>query len=93
MVDPDVITALHDFRSTFQHSVFAHQFQVKTPDEFHDFVCSMLGPQQMDAHNIKSLTESVQLGESIVVWNGCCCLWLPDRSSYEGGLVVVQQSY
>lgn len=70
MVDPDVITALHDFRSTFQHSVFAHQFQVKTPDEFHDFICSMLGPQQMDAQNIKSLTESVQLGESIVVWNG-----------------------
>ena len=34
-----------------------------------------------------------ECGEEILDRDSCCCLWLPDRSSYEGGLVVVQQSY
>ena len=30
-----------------------------------------------------------ECGEEILDRDSCCCLWLPDRSSYEGGLVVV----
>ncbi len=69
-MDPDITSALNDFRSTFQQSVFARQFRMKSQDEFQQFVRSMVGPQPMDARIIKSYTKSVQLGGSIVVWNG-----------------------
>ncbi len=69
-MDQDIISALCDFKSTIQESIFACIFGHLTLDDCEGLIRGWFGQQQLDVRTIKSATTSIQIGESVVVRKG-----------------------